>query len=131
MSTNGRMAVIWPASPRPDIASTNGSRVNSILILRPAGESLTELLAELFKRAEHYSLPNPPHRVKVKVEVMQRVAGRCRHLAGHEKMTQIGPRKIPAGIAAALGIRGRQVLGVPCVLDHQRALAGQQLAVSS
>ena len=49
-----------------------------------------ELLAEFFKRAEHYSLPNPPHGVKVKVEIMQRVEGRGRHLAGDEKVAQVG-----------------------------------------
>ena len=32
-----------------------------------AGKGLMELQAEFFKRAEHYSLPNPPHGVKVKV----------------------------------------------------------------
>ena len=52
-----------------------------------------ELLAEFFKRAEHYSLPNPPHRVKVKVEVMQRVEGRGGHLAGDEKWRRYAREK--------------------------------------
>ena len=40
-------------------------------VSRSAGKGLMELQAEFFKRAEHYSLPNPPHRVKVKVQIMQ------------------------------------------------------------
>ncbi len=49
-----------------------------------------ELAAEFFKRAEHYSLPNPPHGVKVKVEIMQRVEGGSRHFADDKKVPQIG-----------------------------------------
>jgi hypothetical protein len=45
-----------------------------------------ELLAELFKRAEQYSLPNPPHRVKVKVEVMHCIQRGSGHFANHEKV---------------------------------------------
>ena len=52
-------------------------------VLRSAGEGLMELLAELFKRAEHDSLPNPPHGVKVKVEVVDELQGRRRHLASY------------------------------------------------
>ena len=82
-----------------------------------------ELLAEFFKRAEHYSLPNPPHGVKVKVEIMQRVQRRGGHLAGHEKVPQIGARKVPACVAAALRIGRRLVLGVAGVLDDEGPVA--------
>ena len=42
-----------------------------------------ELLAELFKRAEHDSLSDPPHRVKIKVEVVKRTQGRRSHLSDY------------------------------------------------
>jgi hypothetical protein len=42
-----------------------------------------KLLAEPFKRAEHDSLPDPPHGVKVKVEVVDRVERRPGHLSGY------------------------------------------------
>ena len=61
--------------------------------LGSAREGLMELAAEFFKRAEHYSLPNPPHRVKVKVEIMQRVEGGCRHFSDDKKVAEIGPEK--------------------------------------
>jgi hypothetical protein len=50
-----------------------------------------ELAAEFFKRAEHYSLPNPPHGVKVKVDIMQRVEGSGGHLSREEQMAQVRP----------------------------------------
>jgi hypothetical protein len=49
-----------------------------------------ELAAEFFKRAEHYSLPNSPHGVKVKVQIMQRVEGRRRHFADDEQVPEVG-----------------------------------------
>src|SRR6185436_12665116 len=99
-------------------------------ILRSAGEGLTELLAKFFKRAEHYSLPNPPHGVKVKVEVVQRVEGGGGHLAGDEKVPEVGSRKMPAGVARALRIGRRDIFGVPRVLDDERPAAREELAVS-
>ena len=50
-----------------------------------------ERLPETLEPTELNSLPNPPHGVKVKVQIMQRVKGRRRHLAGHEEMPQVGP----------------------------------------
>jgi hypothetical protein len=45
-----------------------------------------ETLPEFFEPAERYSLPNPPHGVKVKAQIMQRVKGASGHLAGHGEM---------------------------------------------
>src|SRR4029078_12495301 len=86
-----------------------------------AREGLMELAAEFFKRAEHYSLPNPPHRVKVKVEIMQRVEGRSGHLADDKQVTQIRTRAMSARVAAAVGIGWQEVLGVAGILDGDRA----------
>src|SRR5712691_6111449 len=93
------------------------------------GPALMERQPETFKPPEHYSVPNPPHGVKVKVEVMQRVKG-CRvHLAGEEEMPQIRARGGAAGVAVACRIRRAVVLGVARVLDVDAALAGEELAV--
>ena len=55
----------WPGGV---IASSNGSITERMsLQLGSAREGLMELLAEFFKRAEHDSLSDPPHCVKVKV----------------------------------------------------------------
>src|SRR6266498_963328 len=89
-----------------------------------------ELAAEFFKRAEHYSLPNPPHGVKVKVEIMQRVEGGRGHLPGEEKVTEVRAREVPAGVAGAVRIGGRHVLGVARVFDDDRAPARNELAVA-
>src|SRR4029079_5564469 len=102
----------------------SGHDVESHSNLGSAREGLMELAAEFFKRAEHYSLPNPPHRVKVKVEIMQRVEGGGRHLSDDEKVPEIGARKVPAGIAGAVGIGRSHILGVASVLDHHRPAAG-------
>src|SRR6476659_10165216 len=98
-------------------------------MFRSAGEGLMKLLAEPFKRAEHNSLPNPPHRVKVKEEVVDRVERRTGHFARHIEVAEVGTAVPPAGIAATLGIRWTRVLGVTSVLDDNHALAGQELAV--
>jgi hypothetical protein len=47
---------------------------------------LSETLSELLERAKRYSVPNRPHGVKVKVQIMQRVKGACEHLAGEEQV---------------------------------------------
>jgi hypothetical protein len=60
---------------------------------------------------------------------MQRVKGTRAHLAGHEEVSQVRPRVVPAGIAAALRIEGTVVLGVPGVPDIETSLAGEELAV--
>src|SRR5688572_32868408 len=95
-------------------------------VLRPAREGLMELLAEFFKRAKRNSLSNPAHRVKVKVEVMQRVKGSRAHFAGDEKVAKVRARKVPARVAAALGIGRGEVLRVARVFDDQRPMPGQQ-----
>jgi hypothetical protein len=47
-------------------------------------------LSELFERAKRYSVPNPFHSVKVKVEIVQRVKRAPHDLARQEEMAQIG-----------------------------------------
>src|ERR1700676_5597777 len=42
---------------------------------RGAYQGAAECAPEIFKLPEHNSLPNPPQRVKVKVQVVQRVKG--------------------------------------------------------
>src|SRR6476660_9384870 len=113
MMTSGNIALRPLCGPAPDIAISKGahSSSNSISNLRSAGEGLMELAAEFFKRAEHYSLPNPAHCVKVKVEIMQRVEGGGRHFADDEKMPEVRARKVPARVAAAVRIGRRKVLG--------------------
>src|SRR5215468_8128022 len=82
-----------------------------------AGIGLEEYLPELLEGPEHNSLSNPPHGVKVKVQVVQRVKGGRVHLAGDKKIAQIGPRVPPTGRAGTVGIDGPVVFGVPGVLD--------------
>src|SRR5258706_15343248 len=55
-------------------------------IRRLGGKDPAITLPELLQCAKHYSLPNSIHGVKVKVEIMPRVKGPRRHLAGLEKM---------------------------------------------
>jgi hypothetical protein len=89
-----------------------------------------ELLPEIFEPAERYSLPNPPHGVKVKAQVMQRVKGGSGHLAGPIKMAQIGSRKGTAGIAPARRIDRPIVFGVLGVLDIYGSFTSEELAIS-
>ena len=42
-------------------------------------------LSEKLEATEFNSLPNRPHGVKVKLDIMQGIEGRGRHLAGHER----------------------------------------------
>lgn len=46
---------------------------------------------EILKPPKRYSVPNPAERVKVKVQIMQRVKGRRSSLVRDEEMTEVGP----------------------------------------
>src|SRR5262245_53344306 len=48
-----------------------------------------ELPPEGLEGSKRYSVPDPFHGVKVKAQIMQRVKGPRRHLAGHEQVPQI------------------------------------------
>jgi hypothetical protein len=48
-----------------------------------------ELLPEFFKRSEHNSLPDTPHGVKVKVEIMDGVQRGRGHLTSDVQVTQV------------------------------------------
>src|SRR5436305_8966864 len=89
----------------------------SSLILKRAGQALMELSPETFKPPEHNSVPNPPERVKVKVQVMQRVKGGRVHFASHVQMPQVGARTGAARMTPAARIRWTIVLRVPRILD--------------
>src|SRR5258706_3605452 len=91
---------------------------------------MKELLPESIEGPKRYSVSDPPHGVKVKAEIMQRVKGACGHLPGHVEMPQIGARMRAASVTAALRIDCSSVLGKPRVLDIDATLAGEQLAVA-
>ena len=80
--------------------------------------------------AERYSLSNPPHGVKVKAQVMQRVKGRRGHLAGRETDGVNRRAKSAAGVAAARRIGRTIVFGKLGVLDVDRTFASEELAIS-
>jgi hypothetical protein len=84
---------------------------------------------ETFKPPEHYSVPNPSHGVKVKVEVMQRVKGRRRDFSGEKQMAEIGSAKRATGVTRTVGIDRPLVFGVARVLDVDAAGGGEELAV--
>src|SRR5712691_4932585 len=89
-----------------------------------------ERCPETFKPLKRYSVPNLSECVKVKVQVMQRVKGRCVDLAGLKKVPQVRPGTGPACMAIARRIRRPIVLRVPRILDIDGAFAGEQLSVS-
>src|SRR5688500_4812258 len=90
-----------------------------------------ETKPKIFEPAERYSLPNPPHGVKVKAQVMQRVKGAAGHFAGPVKVTQIGARKVAAGVTGTRRIDGPIVLRELCVLDIYCAFTSEELAIAS
>jgi hypothetical protein len=63
----------------------------ALRILPLAGRASVEFSPEIVKPPKRYSLPNPPKRVKVKVQIMQRVKDGSPHLAGHEQVPEIRP----------------------------------------
>src|SRR5688572_32443894 len=85
-----------------------------------------ELLPESLKRPKRYSVPDPPHGVKVEAQIVQRVKGGRGHFPGHVQMTEIGSRMAPAGVAPAGRIDRRLVVRVAGVLDVDPALTGEQ-----
>src|SRR2546428_2002268 len=88
-----------------------------------------ERCPETFEPPKRYSVPNLSERVKVKVQVMQRVKGGCVDFADLKKVAEVRPRKSPAGVARAHGIGRPIVLGVPRILNIDGPFAGEQLAV--
>src|ERR1043166_8192940 len=82
---------------------------------------------EALEPPEHYSVPNPLHGVKVKVQIMQRVKRRRADFAAHEKMAEIRATERPTRVAAAGGIGRPLVFGVARILDVEAALTGEQL----
>jgi hypothetical protein len=70
-----------------------------------------------------YSLPHPPHYVKVPLEIMQRGQGGKRHLTCQEQMAKIGPRKAAARVAAAGFVDGFRVVLILRLLDEDPACA--------
>jgi hypothetical protein len=98
-------------------------------ILRLAGQALAKRYPEIFESSKHYTFPNPPQSVKVKVQVMQRVKGRGVDLAGQKEMAQIRTGTCAAGITVTGGVRRTIVFGMPRVLDVEPTFTGEQLAI--
>src|SRR5579872_5795652 len=90
---------------------------NLLCSRRLAGQAFAERYPEAFEPPKRYSIPDAIHRVKVKVQIMQRVKGGRVDLARVEEMPQIGTRTGPAGVTGTVGIGGPVVLGVARVLD--------------
>src|SRR6185295_10050420 len=125
ISANGNSwtQMLGALGPGWAIARTNGRAVISGIKThrtRLAGISAQELTPEFLEGSDLNSLPNPPHRVKVKVQIVQCVKGRGCHLTRHEKIPQVGPRVPPAGRARAIRIGWPLVLRVPGILDGNR-----------
>jgi hypothetical protein len=60
------------------------SRLSSVTGTRVPVEECTR---EICENSELNSLPNPPHGVKVKVQIMHRIQGAARHFPTHEEMS--------------------------------------------
>ena len=76
-------------------------------------------------------LPHLGHQAQDKAQVVQGCQTRPQHLPCLEQMAQVSGGVIPAGVAVAIGIQGRILLGVPAVGNvnppvrrEQRAVAG-------
>ena len=78
-----------------------------------------EFLSECFQRAEFNTLPNPSHRVKVKVEVMQRVKGCRGHFVCKVEVSQIGPGVALARVTFASLVERPRVVRKPSLFDIQ------------
>src|SRR6266542_566941 len=61
-------------------------------------------IAKSLQRVGRDRLPNPPHQVKVKRDVVDGVVNHGRDLAGDVEVTEIGPRDRPTGHAGAIRI---------------------------
>ena len=108
------------------MATTNGQTVTSVIESDVAGgnRSRGTLVRNFSKVPNSIAFLIRLHGVKVKVQIVQRVEGGRAHLAGHEKMAQIGPGMAPAGRAPAVRVGRPVVLGVPGVLDRDGPVAG-------
>ena len=89
-----------------------------------------EPLSEHFERSELNSLPDRPHRVKVKLEIMQRIKRRGGHLAGHDRGA--ADRLVKTCGRCSTRTPGRRpiVLRLRRVLDVDAAAAREELAVA-
>src|SRR6266542_1412063 len=87
-------------------------------------------LSKRIKATEFNSVPNRPHGVKVKLDIVDGIERRRGHFAGQKEVPQVGPRTRAAGVATAGLVGWAIVLGVRRVLDVQLAGAGEQLPVT-
>ena len=99
-------------------------------ILSPTRHALVKISPEILKPLKRYSVPNPPKRVKVKAQVMQRVKGGGIDFVSHVQVAQIGPGTGSTGHAPALRIERPFVFDITGVLDIDLAFARKQLAVA-
>src|SRR5688500_12572243 len=103
-----------PGNPKAQLRSSTSKEVMN---RATGGKPSEEIQPESIEGPKRYSVPDPPHGVKVIAQIMQRVKGARGHLAGHVQVAKIRPRMMPAGVAAALRIERAVVLGVPGVPD--------------
>ena len=82
-------------------------------------------LSERFEAIEFNSLPDRPHGVKVKLDIVQCIQGRGGHLAGQVEMAQVGAGTGAAGVASARLVGGPVVLRPRRVLDVDPARSGE------
>src|ERR1043165_7435508 len=105
-------------------------RTQRSCIARQAGYRGEELLPEIVEGAKHNSVPDPPHGVKVKPLIVQRVKGARDHLASHVQVPQIRSGMMPARVASTSRIEGSIVFHIARVLDIDAPLAREELAVA-
>src|SRR5438045_1281653 len=76
-----------------------------------------EGVAKCRERIGRDSLPDLPHEVKVKPDVMNGVVDQCRDLSADIQVTQICPRNGAARDTSALRVEGIRIGGELCVFD--------------
>jgi hypothetical protein len=62
--------------------------------------------------------------------VVEREQPMRQQLAGHEEVAQVRAREAAARVAAALGVERRLIARVPCLLERERAVGREGLAVA-
>src|SRR5437764_9922350 len=77
-----------------------------------------ERIAKSLQRVGRDRLPNTPHQVKVKRDVVDGVVNHGRDFAGDVEVSKVGSRHRPAGQAGAERIEWPRVIGKPGVLDR-------------
>lgn len=90
-----------------------------------------KFIPEFLETAHIKLISDALHKAVVKIKVVDCPKAHGQYLPCLEEMPDIGPRKIAANRAVAMGVNGSIVLGILCVIYIDNSVPSEKVAVPS